>query len=56
LARFHVGPSFQESGETAWQTPIPGRTGNGTKDPRLDSLDMQLKDFRKAEAIRTKAA
>jgi ATP synthase protein I len=27
--------------------------GNGTKDPRLDSLDMQLKQVRKAEAERT---
>ena len=27
--------------------------GNGTKDPRLDSLDMQLKMVRKAEAERT---
>jgi ATP synthase protein I len=27
--------------------------GNGTKDPRLDSLDMQLKKVRKAEAERT---
>ena len=27
--------------------------GNGQKDPRLDSLDMQLKKVRKAEAERT---
>ena len=27
--------------------------GNGKKDPRLDSLDMQLKMVRKAEAERT---
>ncbi len=27
--------------------------GNGNKDPRLDSLDMQLKMVRKAEAERT---
>jgi ATP synthase protein I len=33
-----------------------GQEGNGPRDPRLDSLDMQLKDLRKAEAIRTKAA
>ena len=33
----------------------PAQDGNGTKDPRLDSLDMQLRDLRKAEAIRTKA-
>ena len=33
----------------------PGQESTGTKDPRLDSLDMQLRDLRKAEAIRTKA-
>ena len=27
--------------------------GNGNKDPRLDSLDMQLKAARKAEAVRS---
>jgi ATP synthase protein I len=32
-----------------------GQDSNGTTDPRLDSLDMQLRDLRKAEAIRTKA-
>jgi len=31
----------------------PAQDGNGTKDPRLDSLDMQLKKVRKAEAERT---
>ena len=31
----------------------PGQESNGTKDPRLDSLDMQLKMVRKAEAERT---
>jgi ATP synthase protein I len=30
----------------------PGQDGNGKKDPRLDSLDMQLKKVRKAEAVR----
>ena len=33
--------------------PVPD--GNGKKDPRLDSLDMQLKQVRKAEAERTGA-
>jgi len=31
----------------------PAQDGNGTKDPRLDSLDMQLIKVRKAEAERT---
>ena len=31
----------------------PAQEGNGKKDPRLDSLDMQLKMVRKAEAERT---
>ena len=31
----------------------PAQDGNGIKDPRLDSLDMQLKMVRKAEAERT---
>ena len=31
----------------------PAQDGNGLKDPRLDSLDMQLKQVRKAEAERT---
>ena len=31
----------------------PAQEGNGNKDPRLDSLDMQLKMVRKAEAERT---
>ncbi len=31
----------------------PEQDGNGNKDPRLDSLDMQLKQVRKAEAHRT---
>jgi ATP synthase protein I len=31
----------------------PAQDGNGSKDPRLDSLDMQLKQVRKAEAERT---
>lgn len=30
--------------------------GNGKSDARLDSLDMQLKAARKAEAVRTKAS
>ena len=34
----------------------PAQDGNGTKDPRLDSLDMQLKAARNAEAVRTKAS
>ena len=31
----------------------PGQDGNGKSDARLDSLDMQLKAARKAEAVRT---
>ena len=31
----------------------PAQDGNGSSDPRLDSLDMQLKKVRKAEAERT---
>ncbi len=31
----------------------PAQDGNGKTDPRLDSLDMQLKQVRKAEAERT---
>ncbi len=31
----------------------PAQDGNGNKDSRLDSLDMQLKMVRKAEAERT---
>lgn len=31
----------------------PGQDGNSKNDPRLDSLDMQLKAIRKAEAERT---
>ncbi len=31
----------------------PAQEGNGNTDPRLDSLDMQLKMVRKAEAERT---
>jgi ATP synthase protein I len=31
----------------------PAQDGNGTKDPRLDSLDMKLEQVRKAEAERT---
>ena len=31
----------------------PGQDGNGKSDARLDSLDMQLKMVRKAEAERT---
>lgn len=33
----------------------PGQDDNGNADPRLDSLDMQLKEARKAEAVRTVA-
>jgi ATP synthase protein I len=33
----------------------PEQERTGTKDSRLDSLDMQLRDLRKAEAVRTKA-
>jgi ATP synthase protein I len=33
-------------------TEDPAQDGNGKKDPRLDSLDMQLKMVRKAEAER----
>jgi len=31
----------------------PAQDGNGKNDPRLDSLDMQLRQVRKAEAERT---
>ncbi|MGB5078990.1 MAG: AtpZ/AtpI family protein [Sphingorhabdus sp.] len=31
----------------------PGQDGNGNSDARLDSLDMQLKAARNAEAVRT---
>ncbi len=34
----------------------PGQDGNGNSDARLDSLDMQLKAARNAEAVRTKAS
>jgi ATP synthase protein I len=37
-------------------TNDPGQDSDGITDPRLDSLDMQLRDLRKAEAIRTKAS
>jgi ATP synthase protein I len=37
-------------------TSDPGQEGNGNSDPRLDSLDMQLREARKAEAVRTKAS
>jgi ATP synthase protein I len=33
----------------------PEQERTGTKDSRLDSLDMQLRDLRKAEAVRTNA-
>ena len=33
----------------------PEQERTGTKDSRLDSSDMQLRDLRKAEAVRTKA-
>jgi ATP synthase protein I len=31
----------------------PAQDGNGTSDPRLDSLDMKLKQVRQAEKIRS---
>jgi ATP synthase protein I len=34
-------------------TDDPAQDSNGKNDPRLDSLDMQLKQVRKAEAERT---
>ncbi len=34
-------------------TDDPSQDGNGKNDPRLDSLDMQLKQVRKIEADRT---
>jgi ATP synthase protein I len=33
-----------------------GLESEGAKDPRLDSLDMQLKKVRRAEAVRTREA
>jgi ATP synthase protein I len=34
----------------------PAQDGNAKSDPRLDSLDMQLKEVRKAEKIRSDKA
>lgn len=34
----------------------PARDGKGSSDPRLDSLDMQLKGIRKDEQIRSEKA